>query len=148
MAYVPSPPPPGWVSRSCAALYQAWTWAPKRNQVFSESLISRDGPSTAKVGTGDVLPASGLDGAVSGAFGFSVDCADAAAAADIAITSAGHQLLPAFEILPMSSSSAVGLRRKIPLPRMRRAPCSPLCPAFATRPGKRFRRAEWLGRSP
>src|SRR5712692_6299022 len=107
--------------RSCAALYQAWTWAPKRNQVFSASLISRDGPSSAKAGRGaPVARSSGLAGAVSGACGFSVcdpvgaGCADAAAAANIAINDVQHDLLLAFEILPMSSSFAIGCGGRSP----------------------------------
>src|SRR5438132_5297696 len=92
--------------RSCAALYQAWTWAPKRNQVFSASLISRDGPRSAKAGRGDpVAGSTGLAGAVSGLSVcgvVGVVCAEAAAAASVAITSAEHQLLLAFERLPMS----------------------------------------------
>src|SRR5919201_1874056 len=68
-AYPPSDPP-GWMIRSCASLAQAWTWAPKRNQVFSDSLISRAGPRATKAGTGDA--GGGFAGAVSGACGFSV----------------------------------------------------------------------------
>src|SRR6266478_7677158 len=76
MAYEPSDPS-GWMIRSCATLYQAWTWAPKRNQVFSPSLISRDGPRIAKVGTGEV--GAGWAGAVSGGLS-GVCCAETAPA--------------------------------------------------------------------
>src|SRR5216683_2944678 len=101
--------------RSCAALYQAWTWAAKRNHVYSPSLSSRDGPSAAKVGTGDELA-----GGVGGGSGFSVgvDCADAGPAIpQMRAASAAWWMrrVLGLEILPMSSSSAVELQaRKIP----------------------------------
>src|SRR5205814_681782 len=43
--------------RSWAALNQAWNWAPKRNQVFSASLISRVGPIVAYLIAGVGVPA-------------------------------------------------------------------------------------------
>src|SRR3989440_4339432 len=104
-AYPPSDPS-GCRIRSSAALNQSCTWAPKRNQVYSASLISRAGPICATAGRG--VPV-GLAGAVSGACGFSVcvpvgaDCADAAVAASIAINDAQRALFLAFQILPMSS---------------------------------------------
>src|SRR2546421_7784931 len=115
-AYVPSDPV---VSRSCAILYQAWNCAPKRNQVFSASLISRVGPSIATPGIG-APSGGGLAGAVSGDSGFPVCCpaggdpvcedpvlpvcADAAAAASMAITDADQGALLAFKIVLMNSS--------------------------------------------
>src|SRR5260370_39913805 len=93
--------PSGWVIRSCAALYQAWTWAPKRNHVLSPSLISRDGPSVAKVGTGDEV----------GGAGGGDCCADAAAAtAQISAVSATWRVryIFPFERLRICSSSAGG----------------------------------------
>src|SRR5713101_8030713 len=141
MAYVPSDGLP-W-RRSCVILYQACTWAPKRNQVFSESLISRDGPSWAKAGTGDV-------GGGFSAGSFSVcDCAEAAPAIPQTRTASAARWMKSlllFEALPMSSSSLSWLRRKIPLPRTRRVPCTQHRPTIATGPGKRFRRAKRLGR--
>src|SRR5205823_3737453 len=112
--YPPSDPS-GCLIRSCAAFHQTWTWAPKRNQVYSASLISRAGPICATAGSG--VPC--LAGAVSGAGGFSVcvpvvACADAAVAANIAINDAQHDLLLAFDIPPMSSSSAIGCGGRSP----------------------------------
>src|ERR1700682_3148251 len=100
--------------RSCATLYQAWTWAPKRNQVFSPSLISRDGPRTAKVGTGDV--GAGWGGAVSGGLS-GVCCADAAPATPQIKTTAAAWWMERFlpiGTVPMNSSSAGGCGGRSP----------------------------------
>src|SRR5712692_8676173 len=109
MAYVPSDGLP-W-RRSCVILYQACTWAPKRNQVFSESLISRDGPSWAKAGTGDV-------GGGFSAGSFSVcDCAEAAPAIPQTRTASAARWMKSlllFEALPMSSSSLIGCGGRSP----------------------------------
>src|SRR5438067_4128189 len=117
--------------RSCSAFHQAWTWAPKRNQVFSASLISRDGPRTAKTGTGDV--GAGLSaGAASCSFWAcgppGVDCADAAAAAESASNDAHHDALLAFQIHPMSSSSLGCLLPGSSPSRAQGPPCSPKLP--------------------
>src|SRR3954453_20748977 len=55
--------------RSCAILNHPWTWAPKRNQVFSANLSSREGPITAKAGRGEM---GDLAGTISGDCGFPV----------------------------------------------------------------------------
>src|SRR5882724_10639909 len=113
MANEPSDPS-GWMIRSCAILYQAWTWAPKRNQVFSLSLISREGPRVAKVGTGDELGA-GWAGAVSGGFSVwppaGVCCAEAAPAMLQTKTTVAAWWMKRFlpvGTIPMNSSSAGG----------------------------------------
>src|SRR6266446_10187905 len=106
--------------RSCAILYQAWTWAPKRNQVFSLSLISREGPRVAKVGTGDELGA-GWAGAVSGGFSVwpppGVCCAEAAPATLQTKTTVAAWWMKRFlpvGTIPMNSSSAGGCGGRSP----------------------------------
>src|SRR6266436_2086491 len=106
--------------RSCAILFQAWTWAPKRNQVFSLSLISREGPRVAKVGTGDELGA-GWAGAVSGGFSVwpppGVCCAEAAPATLQTKTTVAAWWMKRFlpvGAIPMNSSSAGGCGGRSP----------------------------------
>src|SRR3954447_14587069 len=73
--------------RSCAYRNHVCTWAPKRNHVYSASLISREGPSTANVGIGEVLLLSGFACPVVGAAGLSpaaVDCCPVCAEAPCA----------------------------------------------------------------
>src|SRR5438067_7428247 len=59
----------------------------------------------------------------------------------MAITDANHRVL-CFETLPMNSSSTVGLRRKIPLPRMARLTCFSTSPCIRNRPPKAVPQSE------